>query len=364
MDPPPQAASSPLVQDAAGDAVRAALRAVRRSRRAHTRRTLAVSLGLLAALAAALCCSLAYGDLTLPLSDVLAALAGGGTGGADFIVLELRLPRALTGILVGVAFGLSGAVFQTLLRNPLASPDVIGVSAGASAAAVAAIALFGLGGAAVSASALAGAVLAAALIHLLAWRRGVTGYRLVLVGVGVSAVLMSVVSYAMTLSETVVAEQAKVWLTGSLNGRDWSHAVPLLVALAVLLPLTAAGSRALKVLQLGDDTARGLGARTERARVLLLLCAVALVGVATAAAGPVGFVAFVAGPLARGLLRRDDPALVPSALTGALIVLASDFVAQHLLGARQFPVGVVTSVVGAPYLLWLLARSNRGGRGG
>ncbi|MFD7509122.1 FecCD family ABC transporter permease [Streptomyces sp. NPDC059853] len=337
---------------------------VRRARRARQRRTVAVCAALLAAALAAFLLSLATGDKTIALPDLLATLTGGGSRGDAFIVLELRLPRAVTAVGVGVAFGLAGAVFQSLLRNPLASPDVIGISAGASAAAVISIVLLGLSGPAVSLTALAGGLTAAVLIYALAWRRGVTGYRLVLIGVGVASALTSTVSYVMTRSETMVAQQAFVWLAGSLNGRSWDQARPLLLALALLLPLTALAARALPVLQLGDDTARGLGARTEPSRVALLLCAVALAGVATAAAGPVGFVAFVSAPIARGLLRRQDAALLPAALTGAVVVLLSDYIGQHLLGPHQIPVGVVTSVVGAPYLLWLLATANRVGRGG
>lgn len=341
-----------------------ARRVVRATRRADRRRAVLLCALLAVAVCAAFCGTLLYSGRALAPGEVLESLAGGGPRSRYYLVVELRLPRALTAVLVGAAFGLAGAIFQTLLRNPLASPDVLGVSAGASASAVLAIAGFGLGGLAVSVAALGGAVGAAVAMYLLAWRRGVAGYRLVLVGIGLAAVLTSLISHAMTRSETIVAQQALVWLTGSLNGRNWGHVWPLVGALAVLLPLTALAARALRPLQLGDDAARGLGARAEPRRLALLGCAVALAGVGTAAAGPVGFVAFVSGPIARGLLRRNDPALLPAALVGALVVLVSDYVAQHLLGANQFPVGLVTSLVGAPYLLWLLARANRGGRGG
>ncbi|WP_420707695.1 FecCD family ABC transporter permease [Streptomyces sp. NRRL F-5135] len=341
-----------------------AVREVARVRRAGRARGTAVRVGLAVAVAAALCVSVAYGDLVVPVRDVLAALLGGGDAGSRFVVVELRLPRALIGLLVGAAFGLAGSVFQTLLRNPLASPDVIGVSSGASAAAVLASAGFGVSGYGLSASALSGAVLAAAAIYGLTWRRGVAGQRLVLVGIGVGAALSAVVSHLLTSSDLSVAQDALAWLTGSLNGRSWEQAWPLMVALAVLVPLTFLAARTLPALELGDDTAAGLGARVESGRRALLGCAVLLVGVATAAAGPVAFVAFVAPPIARRLSPRQGAALLPAALTGALIVLVADFAAQHLLGSTQYPVGVVTSVVGAPYLLWLLARANRVGRGG
>ncbi|MFB6773850.1 FecCD family ABC transporter permease [Streptomyces sp. NPDC056337] len=334
------------------------LRHVRRSRFALVCATL-----LLAALAALLL-SLTVGDIDVPLADVWAVLTGGGDPGSRFVVHELRLPRALLALTVGLCFGLSGAVFQALLRNPLASPDIIGVSAGASAAAVLTSLAFGLSGLALSGGALAGALLAGTVIYLLAWRGGVSGGRFVLIGIGVAAGLVSLRSYLMTRAEVTEAQNAFVWLAGSLNGRSWDHLWPLLGCAAPLVPLTLAASRSLTALQLGDEAAGGLGARVERGRLALLACATALVGVATAAAGPIGFVAFVSPPIARRLLPGQGAALVPSALTGAALVCAADFTAQHLLPETQLPVGVVTSVVGAPYLLWLLARAGRAGRGG
>ncbi|MER5441646.1 iron chelate uptake ABC transporter family permease subunit [Streptomyces sp. NPDC002790] len=335
--------------------------AVRRRGRA---RFTAVSAALAAAAFAALCVSLSLGDYTLPLADVVRTLFGGGDSGTQFVILELRLPRALLALLVGCCFGLSGAVFQTLLRNPLASPDIIGVSSGAGAAVVLAGAIAGLSGPSLSAVALAGALVAGAAVYLLAWRKGVTGYRLVLIGLGVGTGLSSLISYQMTRSDVTEAQTAFLWLAGSLNGRSWPQFWPLLGAAVLLLPLTALAARALTALQLGDDTAGGLGARVERDRLALLACATALAGVATAAAGPVGFVAFVSAPIARRLVPGQGAALLPAALTGALLVTVADFVGQHLLSGTQLPVGIVTSVIGAPYLLWLLARSNRAGTGG
>ncbi|WP_206786852.1 iron chelate uptake ABC transporter family permease subunit [Amycolatopsis sp. MtRt-6] len=339
-----------------------AVEVVAAARRRGSVRAVVVSAALTLAIVVVFAVSLAVGDFPVPLGDLPGLLFGGdGVGRAAYVVTELRLPRAITGVLVGVAFGTSGALFQRLLRNPLASPDVIGVTQGASAAAVVAIVLFGAGGAVVSAAALAGALLTGVTIYLLARRGGVHGYRLVLVGVGIGAVLSSVVSYLMTWADVTLAQQALVWLTGNLNGRSWDHVVPLAVALVVLLPAALLRSRALAGLQLGDDTAAGLGLDVERSRVTLLLIAVALAAFATAAAGPVAFVAFVANPIATRLVGGARAGLLPAALTGALVVLLGDFAAQHLLG-EQVPVGVVTGAVGAPYLLWLLATANRAGR--
>ncbi|MCY1653832.1 FecCD family ABC transporter permease [[Kitasatospora] papulosa] len=341
-----------------------AVRTVARVRGRGRRRSVVVAGGLLAAVATVFAVSLSLGDMVLPLRTVVDTLFGGGDGGSRFVVLELRLPRALLAVLVGVGFGLSGAVFQSLLRNPLASPDVIGISAGASAVAVTASLLFQVSGLALSGSALSGAVAAGAAIYLLAWRQGVAGQRLVLIGVGFGTGLSSVVWYVMARSDTADAQEAYLWLTGTLNGRSWAQVWPLLIALAALVPLTMLAARALGPLRLGDDAAAGLGTRVEPARLALLGCATALAGVATAAAGPVGFVAFVAGPIARRLVPGRGAALPHAALTGALIVLVADLGAQHLLPSVQLPVGVVTSIIGAPYLLLLLARANRGGSGG
>ncbi|MFC9944696.1 FecCD family ABC transporter permease [Streptomyces pratensis] len=341
-----------------------AVRRVTRVRGRGRRRSVLVAAGLLVAVVAMFAVSLSVGDMVMPLGKVVETLLGGGDGGSRFVVLELRLPRALLAVLVGVGFGLSGAVFQSVLRNPLASPDVIGISAGASAVAVTASLLFQVSGLALSVSALTGAVAAGAAIYLLAWRQGVAGQRLVLIGVGFGTGLSSVVWYVMARSDVADAQEAYLWLTGTLNGRSWGQVWPLLSALAVLVPLTVLAARALGPLQLGDDAAAGLGARVEPGRLALLGCATALAGVATAAAGPVNFVAFVAGPIARRLVPGRGAALPHAALTGALIVLVADFGAQHLLPSVQLPVGVVTSIIGAPYLLLLLARANRGGSGG
>ncbi|MFY1638098.1 FecCD family ABC transporter permease [Solwaraspora sp. WMMB335] len=308
--------------------------------------------------------ALAVGAVAIPPTDVVDALFGDSSRRNEFIVTEVRLPRVLTGLLAGAAFGISGAIFQTLVRNPLASPDIIGITMGASAAAVVCIVVVGVVGVVVSVSAFAGALGTAALIYLLAWRDGVSGYRLVLVGIGVAAVLASVVSYLMSRAEITSAQQALVWLTGSLNARSWAHVRPVALAMAVLAPLAFILSRGLDLLRLGDATAAGLGARVERLRLAILLTGVGLAAAATAAAGPVPFVAFVAAPIARRLVRDRGPALLPAALTGAVVMVVADLSAQHLIGAVQFPVGVVTGIVGAPYLLWLLATANREGRGG
>ncbi|CAM5782632.1 FecCD family ABC transporter permease [Cellulomonas persica] len=329
-------------------------------RRTRTRRRRAVLTALAVLLLAVVVVTLCVGERTYSPLVVLRVLLGEQVPGASFTIGTLRTPRMLTGLLVGIGFGMGGVVFQTMLRNPLASPDIIGISAGSSAAAVVAITTFGLSGAALSGVAVVAGVAVAGAIYALSWRRGVQGARLILVGIAVGAMLDSVISYAMTRAGVYDANEALRWLTGSLNSAFWPVVGPLALATAVLVPALLVLSRHLAALQLGDDTAAALGVRPDRARLSLLLVAVALVAVATAAAGPIAFVAFLSGPIAHRLIRGTGSLLVPAALVGALLVLVGDFAGQHLLGSR-FPVGVVTGVLGAPYLLWLLARTNRSG---
>lgn len=306
--------------------------------------------------------NITVGGYTMSLPELGRTLIGQGEGGDAFVIFRLRVPRLVLGVLVGVALALAGALFQTVLRNPLAAPDIIGVSGGASLAAATAILVGGLSGAAVSLAAFGGAVGAAVAIYLLAWRDGVSGYRFVLVGVGIAFLVNAGIGYLITRTNINDVREALVWMVGSLGTPDRADLTVLAVALAVLLVLLAAVVPRLRILQLGDDTAGGLGVRVERSRLAVLAIGVGLAAVATAFAGPVAFVAFVSAPIARRLLPTAGLALVPSALVGVVLVLAADLTAQNLLGV-QVPVGIVTGVIGAPYLLWLLATSNHEGRG-
>lgn len=317
---------------------------------------------LVAAALALLTVSVGRGEYAIPPIDVVAALAGAGDEATSFVVVDLRLPRALTAVLVGAALGLAGAVFQDLARNPLVAPDVIGISGGASLAAVSLIVLGGSGGAvSVPLAALCGALATGVGLYLLAWRGGIHGYRLVLIGVGVAALMQAGISYVLTRGEVYEVVRAYVWLVGSLNGRGWEHVWPLAVALAVLVPVLVALVRRLTALQLGDEVARALGVRAERARLGLLAVAVALTGIAVSAAGPIAFVAFIAPHLARAVARSVAPGTVlpVAAGCGAVVVLGSDLAGRLLFAPTEIPVGIVTAIVSAPYFLFLLARASR-----
>lgn len=333
---------------------------VRHLRRASFVRVLTVACGLAVAVAVVAVVSLSLGEIDIPAADVVNALLGLDDGGSAYIVNELRLPRALVAVLAGAAFGVSGAIFQSIVRNPLASPDIIGVTAGAGAAAVVSMLLLGWSGVAVSAAALVGALATAAAIYLLAWRDGVTGGRLVVIGIAMAAMLTGIVSFTMTRADVYDARDALVWLTGSLNAKTWATVRILAPGLAVLFAPALVAARWLRALRMGDEAAIAIGVPVERARLGLITIAVALAALATAAVGPVAFVAFVSGPIARRLTGPGGTAVVPAGLVGALVMVTSDVIAQHAVASVQFPVGVVTAIVGAPYLLWLLARTGRG----
>lgn len=329
-------------------------------RRARHRRHAAASIVLAVILAGLAVAALLVGDTFYAPDEVIRVILGQTVPGASFTVGELRLPRTVLAVLAGSAFGIAGVTFQTMLRNPLASPDIIGISSGASAAAVVAIVVLSADGPVVSAFALAGALITALAISLLSSKGGFAGTRLILIGIGVAAMLQSVVSYVLSRAAQWDIQTAMQWLTGSLNNASWARVAPLALAALVILPVMFAQARSLGMLQLGDDSAAGLGVRVDATRLLFILGAVALLAIATASTGPIAFVAFMAGPIAARITGPGANLLLPSALVGAVLVLAADLIGQFVFGTR-YPVGVITGVLGAPYLIYLLIRTNRQG---
>ncbi|MGY4769286.1 FecCD family ABC transporter permease [Kribbella sp. CWNU-51] len=338
-------------------------------------RTVVLSI-LFAALAVVIALiSLSVGTTKLPIADVVEVLLGGGRRGTRLVVLELRLPRVATGLLVGIAFGVSGALLQTLSRNPLASPDIVGVNSGASAGAVAVIVLAGSGGGNISgaaakvgipSAAVLGGLIATLIVGALSVRRGVVDAgRVVLIGVGVAAAANSLVAWMLVIGDVNDAGRAAAWLAGSLNARAWSDAIPVLVAVVLLLPVAMMFNRDLSALVLGDDVASSLGVRVARIRLGLLVIATVLAAMATAGAGPIAFVALVAPQIAQRLTRMERPPLLTTAMLGALFVVLADLLARNGLqwlrvGPYELPVGVVTAACGAPYLLHLIGRQQKG----
>ncbi|MDH2413196.1 iron chelate uptake ABC transporter family permease subunit [Nocardioides sp. CER19] len=331
----------------------------RARRRRTTRRAAAV--GALAVVVVVLfAVSLMVGHTLYGLGDVLRVVAGQDVPGASFTVGELRLPRACLGLLAGACLGAGGVTFQTMLRNPLASPDVIGIQQGASAAAVFAVVFLSVSQTMVSVLAIVAALATALLIYVLSFKDGVVGTRLILIGIGIAAMLHSVVTYVLARADQWDLQMAMRWLTGSLNSADWDVVVPLAIGTVVVAPLLLSQQRRLDLLRLGDDAASALGVPVERTRLLAVLAAVGLLAFATAAAGPIAFVAFLAGPIAARLVGPGISLVVPSALVGSALVLGADLVGQWVFGTR-YPVGVITGALGAPFLVYLLVRAHRTG---
>ncbi|MFI8869420.1 FecCD family ABC transporter permease [Streptomyces sp. NPDC053707] len=329
-----------------------------RVRNASRRRLVALVLAVL--VVAAFAVTLMAGQTFYPPRDVVRVILGEQVPGASFTVGRLRLPRAVLAVTAGFSFGMAGVTFQTMLRNPLASPDVIGISSGASAAAAVAIVSLSLGETQVSVLAIVAALVVALLVYTLAFRDGVVGTRLILIGIGISAMLDSITSYVLSRAAEWDLQEATRWLTGSLNGVGWDQTVPAVIALAVLTPVLLSQGRNLSALRLGDDTASALGVRVERTRITVIVAAVGLIAFATAAAGPIAFVAFLSGPIAARIVGAGGSLLVPAGLVGSLLVLGADFAGQFAFDTR-YPVGVVTGVLGAPYLVHLIVRTHRAG---
>ena len=306
--------------------------------------------------------SMTSGDFDVPLGDVVRSLVGHGDAGTDFILLDLRLPRVLTAVLSGAALGVSGAIFQSLTHNPLGSPDFIGLTVGSSTGALVVILVVGGSATTTAFGALIGCLVTSAAVYLLAFKGGTHGIRLVLVGVGVSAMLNAVNSYLITRARLEDAATAQVWMIGSLNGRGWQHVVPLGVTIAVLLPAALALGRRLSMLAVGDEMASSQGVPVERTRAALLVVAILLVAMATAATGPVAFIALAAPQLAARLTRSPDVGLVAAAAMGAFLLTGSDWAAQRVLAPTVLPVGMLTAAIGGMYLTWLLAHEWRRGR--
>jgi iron complex transport system permease protein len=313
---------------------------------------------------------LSVGDFPIPLGDVVRTLLGGGDAGQRFIVMELRLPQTMAAVAVGAALGLAGALTQTLARNPLASPDILGITEGAAFAAVLVIVASGAsgyGGGLVTGrlqelglplAAFTGAMVTATLLYLFSWRRGLDVQRLVLVGIGLGATLTAGTSYLLVNSRIQDAASAQIWLSGSLTARGWEHVRPVLLTLAILVPVALLLVRSLNAMLLGDDAARGLGVRLQLTQLGVLVAAAGLASVSVAAVGPLEFVAFVVPQVALRLTGGSRPPMLASMVAGAILVVGADLITRAVL-PFPLPAGIVTAAIGAPYLIWLLVRTNR-----
>lgn len=330
------------------------------SRRRRQRKYGLVIGGLVLLLVAVFAITLSLGQSFTPPGDVFRVLMGETVPGASFTVGQLRLPRALLAVLAGLSFGLGGVAFQIMLRNPLASPDIIGISSGASAAAVFAIVVLSLKGPVVSILAVSAGLGVALAVYGLSFRNGVGGTRLILVGIGVSAMLESIVAYILSQAPAWSLQEAMRWLTGSVNGAQLEQSATLAIALAISGGILLSRGRDIEALRMGDDMAAALGVRVSATRMIIIVAAVGMIACATAVSGPIAFVAFLSGPIAGRIVGDSGPLLLPAALIGAVLVLAGDYAGQFVLASR-YPVGVVTGALGAPYLIYLIIRVSRAG---
>ena len=323
-----------------------------------SRLQLTVCVLLLACLLLGLC-GLALGSLALAPAQLLEVAMGTAAKGTELVVLQWRLPRVVAALILGGALGASGAIFQSLLRNPLGSPDILGFNTGAYSGTLLALAWFNGTLLVVTAAATAGGLTTALLVYLLAWRNGISTLRLILVGIGVRALLVALNSWLIINASLEAAMSAGLWNAGSLNGVSWHKSTPALLLALGAMAASLLLSRRMRLLEMGDDTAYALGVPVERSRLSLMLLGVTLTAAATAVAGPISFVALAAPQIARRLSASQRGVLPTAALTGAALLLAADLLAQHLFTPYQLPVGLITVSLGGLYLIALLIRESR-----
>lgn len=321
------------------------------------RRTVAVTSATLIAAVGVVLVTLGTGALPVSPAGVIRCVLGAGSPADDFAVMDIGLPRSVTGLLVGFALGAAGSLVQAYTRNPLGSPDVIGFDAGAATFALVGLLILHLQPSGYSVLAVVGGLLTAAVVVALSTGGGHDGgYRMILMGIGVGAALESVNGYLLTRSTNYESQVATRWLTGSLSNSDWSRVAILAIALSMLLPCAAGCARHLRAMLLGGDVAAALGVPMRRVSAAVLGVAVALAALAVATAGPVSFVALTAPQLVARVTRGRAPQVLASAAMGGLLMVVSDFIGQRALGSIDLPVGVVTGAVGGVYLAWLLSR--------
>lgn len=324
-------------------------------------RSLILSVVLFAVALAAVLVAITLGDYPIGIDQVLTVLTGGGAAFEQLVVLSWRAPVAIAAIVFGAMLGIGGAIFQSLTRNPLGSPDVIGFDAGSYTGVVVTMLVFGSRGYwSIAAAAILGGVVTAGVVYALSYRRGIQGFRLIIVGIGVSAMLGSLNAYLITRADVEDAMTVGFWGAGSLNRVTWQNLLPSLVIAAVIVAAAVLLSPALSRLELGDDSAVTLGTRTGPARAGLIVVGVATVALVTAAAGPIGFIALVAPQLARRLTRTPGVSLLAAAAMGSALLGCAHLLAL-LIGAvhRPIPVGLLTVCLGGSYLIWLLIRETR-----
>ncbi|GGP10609.1 FecCD family ABC transporter permease [Oceanobacillus neutriphilus] len=329
--------------------------------RQQRRRRWIIVTSILTALACILCLlMLLLGNTIYPIKDVIRTLTGEQIQGVSFAVNVIRLPRMLAGLFAGFAFGIAGTIFQTLFRNPLANPNVLGITSGSSATAVFCIVILQAGNAVISIASLIAGLITVIVIYGLSGIRGFSIGRLILIGIGVQAMFDALISYLMLVSAEQNLPAALRWLNGSLNGSQMHDLPPLIISVFILVPIIILLTKHLSILELGEQSAISLGVNTDITRMMLILSSVIMIALATSTTGPIAFITFLAGPIAKRLVGAGFSTIIPAGLVGANIVLASDLIGQFAFDVR-FPVGVITGIIGAPYLIYLLIRMNQRG---
>ncbi|MFG6476839.1 FecCD family ABC transporter permease [Microbacterium sp. P06] len=325
--------------------------------RVRRRRLIAVS-GVTALLVVVTVVGLSVGDYPLSPAQLWQTLWGGGGRVESYVLFQVRAPRVVMGVLVGACLGTAGALLQTLLRNPLASPDLLGISGGASVGALFVLLGLGLTGPVLALAAFVGGMLVAVLLLAAGRRVSDGGFRLILAGIGVAFLCVAITNFLMVRAQLELAQAALVWITGSLSASTWGQVLVVLAVAVAVSPLVALAARWLPITQLGSATSSGLGVNPATVRWVAVGSAVLLTAVTCAFAGPIAFVALCAPPIARSLLGNGALGIGASAVTGAALLVAADLAAQFALPGISLPVGVVTGAIGAVFLLWLLASTK------
>lgn len=305
--------------------------------------------------------SLSVGGVGVPLKEVLASLAGQNAEASNLIIMQFRLPRIAAAILIGAALAVAGALLQGVIRNPLASPDLLGVTGGASVAVVAFMTFVtGYSIHWVPFIAIGGALVTATINYVLAWKKGVSPFRLVLIGIGISTAMGALTTFLLISGPAYLAAQVLNWMTGSIYGTNWAYIEVLWPWVAVFIPLSLLLAKELNVQSLGEDVARGLGSKLQLSRMILLFYSVALAGAAVGVAGTISFIGLMAPHIARRLIGNTYKLIIPvSAFIGAIILLLADLAGRMLFQPLDIPAGVFTAGIGAPFFMYLLFKRKK-----
>lgn len=299
---------------------------------------------------------LSIGGVSIPVKEIILSLLGKNKEGSDLIIMQFRMPRIVAAVLVGAALAVAGAVLQGVIRNPLASPDLLGVTGGASVAVVAFMTLYtGYSVHWIPFIAVAGAFVIAALNYALAWKNGVSPFRLVLIGIGISTAMGALTIFLLISGPAYLAAQVLNWMTGSIYGTSWKYIEVLWPWVAIFIPLSILYAKELNVQSLGEATAIGLGSQLQLSRMILLFYSVALAGAAVGIAGTISFLGLLAPHMARKLIGHSYKLVIPvSAILGAMILLLADLAGRTLFQPLDIPAGVFTAGIGAPFFMYLL----------